>query len=394
MHRRTRRGRRRRGPANAPGGWRSASRHRGPAQGCPSASAPARRRDGSSIRSARRCGRCATRSCDQAHLVDQQAARVLDPGDAAAGRQRLRPDGGGGPAGQQQREFAQARDEACRHAGGGPAVQRADQRVGLAAAPARRSRRARRARSGGGRTRGRRRTLPRARPSTRRDAGRRAAACRGSSRSRLRAGRGIVVAHPADEACGGGRPGVEPAVELGQRLQRQPFVGVDAERRERDALARSALVLRAGARVGRRASPKRERSARGRDRVVARLSRRSIAASRAACARRIRAPFRPTPRRCNAPARRAPVASPAAAAQASSLAAACERPQIENSSGTAAATSARVRPCSSERATSGRVEVMRTGSMRPVAHAQADAQLAFKAHGRLARQARTGSRAC
>ena len=321
---------------------------------------------------------------DQPDLVDQQAACVLDPSNAIAGRQRLRPDGGGGPAGEQQREFAQACQEACRHAGGRAPVQRADQRVGLeprqraglggCAAPGRVVRKP-------GVCVARFRQFDHARGvvlgvEQRCAGGRSLAPC---------AGRGIVVAHLSNEACRGGRPGIEPAVELGQRDQCQPFVGVDAEGCDRDALGGRAGAG-AGARVGRRRKPEGERSARCRDRIVA---------------RRLADPLRPIEQsapgifahrfgRHRGTATRQHVGCEhfgggrgAGQFAGGRLRAAADREQQRyrrRDFGARSTLQQRARHIRARRGDAHRPDA-------PVAHAQADAQLAFRAHGRLARQA-------
>ena len=325
--------------------------------------------------------------------MDQQAARVLDPCDAVARRQRLRPDGGGGPAGEQQCEFAQACCEACRHAGRGPAVQRADQRVGLEPRQ--------RAGFGGcaapGRVAGkfgvgvaRFRKFDHARGVVL-GVEQRRAGCRSLA---PRAGRGIVVAHLSNEACRSGRPGIEPAVELGQRRHCQPFVGVDAEHCDRDALGvRAGAGAGAGARVGLRVEPEGERSARGRDRGVA---------------RRLGDPLWPVEQR--APrifAHRFGRYRGAATRQRGGrdhfgggrgagkfaggrLRAATDREQQRYRSadfGSRSTLQQRARHIGPRRGDAHRPDAA-------IAQAQADAQLAFRAHGRLARQAGTGTRVC
>ena len=288
--------------------WRGAARRRGRPRRCPAAPTPARRRGGSSTRSARRCGSCATRSCasrtwwtSRPRAFSTQAT----PPPARQGRApmaacRARPAAARVRAGGRRTAPAPATPNCA-------AAQRSAAR--RAAAPARRSRRVRRARSAGGRIRGRHRRLRTVRRSTPRGPGLSSSAASAAA-PRRGAGRGVFVAQPADRACGGGLPGIGPAVQLGQRAQAEPVVGRHAEGRDGDVCAAPPCDRRAGDRKGSDARAAAIASSVG----LSPIQRGPSSSMRQAYSRTISAAHR-----CGAaaPASRASIASPAAAAQAS-----------------------------------------------------------------------------
>ena len=197
----------------------------------------------------------------QAHLVDQQAACVLDPGDAAAGGQGHRADGRGGAAGQPQCEFAQAGDEPRRHRRRRTVQQRIDHRLGVlprqrtglggCTAPGRQAGKFGVGIAGCGQFADPRRVAFAVEQ------------CRRRGRTRCLGAGAVFVAQPADPARGGGAAGIGPAVQVGQRAQAEPVVGRHAEGRDRDVVGGVA-----GMRPGRRRHLKGERRARGGDRFV------------------------------------------------------------------------------------------------------------------------------
>jgi hypothetical protein len=169
----------------------------------------------------------------EAHLVHQQAARVLDPGRGAAFRPRLDAHGGRLAAGEKARELAQAGHEAGEDARAASLRHRTHERIGLP---------------------------PRERAGLRRGAvprrpvreGRVGLARRPQRTHRLApvvplqqghlgdAGggvvRGFLAPHPAHEARRGDAALVDPAVERVDRVDAEPRVGGRAEGGARDRL--------------------------------------------------------------------------------------------------------------------------------------------------------------
>ena len=296
----------------------------------------------------------------EAHEVDEQAARVLDPRRGAAppaARARRRP-ADSRPA----RSRASSRRRATKRAKTRPrerARQLADQRIGLQARQRAGLRRQRRARSAGVRNS----AIGLAR---RPDLGHRqdpiATLEQGHGRfapgRRRRSLAAVSSRDAANEACRSGRARRRSSDRARARI------GSPATLRRRRRTRRSRSRAR-------RRRPAASRSARDASAVRAAAIASSAGCSpirRGQSSRTLQAYSRTTSAETSARQRASTsslAGSPAATAQARSPAAACEWPQTEKSRGSVARISLRRRPCSSKRATSGRVEVMRTRSTRP-----------------------------